>query len=1464
MSWLENLKTLPDTSLNDRLYFIDADTIKDDEGNSYRLQGFDAPEVAKLFESGEAGGQVATEAIARLARDRGYTNIKPIIGEDGNPMIGKFDRPIVDLTDDSGDSFVNRILSEGLFEPTKYASRMDLTRAAIGRSERQRDAELGVAQDEWDTARRMIEDGALQEGAKSLGFKQTALNEQQLANAKRSGLGHYFSHSNTQIDHLDRDINNRSLNPFSDSWEQGWISVMESSYGIMNMMGETTGSDWLADIGEEGVKRQRDLLASYGETTLDFRDIDSAGEAFDYLGNNLALSIPYMVGTAVGALGAPFTYGASMLLPVSLYTGQVWNEMEGENKNAGVAIGAGVMQAALDRLGLKGIVAAGKPKQVMRQATEELVRQGVPRRMAQARVLEATRREAAALVGNVRDIAKEQIAKKQVFKDLSTRVGLGGATEAGTEALQEAIGYTAAHLQEGFDFGDLNNRMISGAVAGGSLGGALSVPGAVYNTGAWADLAYRLDEADNSTASDAGMWADWERRQNGRIQSVEEITEELFNRPSTTGPSFNDRSDHHRLSNRERTTWDVFKENALNVSQLWQGATRNIFTPELKARSRSARILADMFGGGLQRTFSGSSFESAKQHILAKYKNTISRPDDVYRTLSGNARWLNRKKRGQISQDIYNRLNAAVVNGVFQPDRVTGPNADVIRQLGMELNKLAAVMHRDQSKYNPELGVVSNYLFKYKALNKTAIRKDRAGFQQALVDEFADDPNNRMTHVDAKKLVDEILDNPQVSDVDEGFSVTNGGIVPAAHRRRTLRLSEREAFKDYMDQDIFANVSTAAKSAARYVAHRKYIGKNGEVVNKLLDDMVSEGVSPEEVNKVASRMKDYLDAESGNYKRPTSAQGKALQRVQRSFMMLTTLAGLPLATVSSIVEAALVHKALTSDQIFGKNGSLKTMGEEFAKAMWQGAGSITDVATGAKERALTSGQERLQELGFYEWDVGAATVTGVTETNQLSQRAYELFFKATGLTGWTNFTRAARAAIAMDYMVDKARILFDADVGKAEDKPSSKEISSAAKSEISDIATLLDLLGVEVKEGDTKIPTGSQLRDAYYKLKTIFNDVAADKNKLSDHKNEIANLFSWVKNDLSTSNTERRRRAVKSAKKRGANEESNYISQLAEETIELIEELDSNISFRESKELEVIKRELKVIRFGADTVIKQDGPYKGLTNKEALDRATTRLSVVNPEARTREQQEADEALRNLGIDVDEFVRVAKLLDSGYVLNEADLNFWNDSTREATFTFINDAVALPQSANRPIIYQDPRFALFTQFQGFMATFTANHIPKLWGEYVKRGTPAMKYNAFAIMTTMIMLGFASQYLKDLIKYGQKSPYLDDAEIIQRGVMSSGLLGTGERVIEQFFPIYEQRSDGAGEWFFNTSVGESPALSTVKRLGRVGGSVIEGDIERAAYQGLKTTPFLGPFTELNKKLASNLSGWNYNGEQ
>ena len=179
--------------------------------------------------------------------------------------------------------------------------------------------------------------------------------------------------------------------------------------------------------------------------------------------------------------------------------------------------------------------------------------------------------------------------------------------------------------------------------------------------------------------------------------------------------------------------------------------------------------------------------------------------------------------------------------------------------------------------------------------------------------------------------------------------------------------------------------------------------------------------------------------------------------------------------------------------------------------------------------------------------------------------------------------------------------------------------------------------------------------------------------------------------------------------------------------------------------------------------------------------------------------------------------------------------------------------MPQAANRPKIFQDPRFAFFTQFQGFIATFTANHIPKMWGEYVKRGTPAMKYNAFAVMMTMLLLGFVSQYLKDLLKYGAPSPYLDDMEKVQRAVGASGLLGTGERLINLVYPIYESSSDNAAEWFFNTISGEAAALSNVSRVYGAAGKIIEGKPEKGVYDILKTAPLLGPFNQLNRTIAS-----------
>ena len=895
-------------------------------------------------------------------------------------------------------------------------------------------------------------------------------------------------------------------------------------------------------------------------------------------------------------------------------------------------------------------------------------------------VAQASRRQIAEFTGAAAEHAKKQIAAKQLGKNLGKAVGVGGAGEGLTEVAQESIGYLAAvnGSDKQFDWDDYNNRIISAAIAGGTLGGAISSGGTFADAGKWADVAYRLAPADAAHAADSEYNVAREKAQHGRVRSVEEIAADAGSRyKQQGGASLDDRAAAHKITQSKKSVGDKITEQALNASQLWQGATRNIFTPSLKRQSSAAVALADMFGGSLDKTHSGASFENAKFHRVAVYKNMVPDPQAFFQSLTGKG-WNSKKDKTAISKDFYRQINQAVdKNGKFSAALVPdGPRKQAIIQMGNEMSALSDKMYADQKRHNPDLGYINNYLGKYKSLDKQAISKNKIGFIAAL-------EKSGYKKAEAHKLIDNILDNPEIADIDDAFSVTKGGIVPPGHKKRSLNMSEKAEFQEFMEQDMFANMSQAAKSAARYTAHRDYIGKNGEVISKLLDDMQDEGVDPATVDKVAAQMKDYLDAESGNYKRPTSDLGKSAQRFQKNFMMFSTLSALPLATISSLVETMLIHRGLRTDQIFGKQGSLQSMGKELAATMWEGTKQTATVGF-AKEGKLNSRQEILKDLGFYEWDVGAATVTGVTETNQAQQYFYEGFFKWTGLSGFTNFTRAARASIGLDYINDKAETVW------------------------------------------------------------------------------------------------------------------------------------------------------KQRRSGED--------------------------------KTREVQEAEEQMRNLGIDVDQYVEIYEMKQGGLPLNEQQEQFIADTVREGTFNFVNEAIVLPQAANRPLIYQDPRFALFTQFQGFIATFTANQIPKLWDEYAKRGTPAMKYNAFALASTMIMMGFVSQHLKDLIKYGGKTPHLQGADYIQRGVRSSGLLGTSERILDQFFPLYEKNSQGKSEWAFNQVAGESAAISYGEKLAKAAGSILSGEKEQAIYQGLRATPVIGPLTNADKYLAQGLSGggWDFKGDK
>ena len=733
------------------------------------------------------------------------------------------------------------------------------------------------------------------------------------------------------------------------------------------------------------------------------------------------------------------------------------------------------------------------------------------------------------------------------------------------------------------------------------------------------------------------------------------------------------RADAHKKAKKDRTSGEKLVDALHAAPSLWQGSVRYIFQPEILERSRAARIMADMFGGQLQRTFHGSNYENSKHHRVSIYRNMIP----TYKNFWKSRGLRSKKKISEANVELYQVLNAAV------DPKTKDLNMDLIpddlKPFVQQLLALGDKMHADQAVYNPGLGYQKNYLLRYKSFDKNRIHKNKVKFASLLQQEFG------FSQSEAMELANKITDSADVNDFSDILDGAAAAGKPGSHKSRTLNLSENPKFQEFMEQDIFANVAQAAKSAARYNSYQEFVGENHSVLNQLLSEMVADGLSPAEVNKIASQMKDYLDAESGNYKRAESEMGKRLERVQRNLMKWMTVAGLPLATISSLVEVALTTKGLTKDEIFGKGkepGGLYASGNELGKMMWDKFGESVEYDKDIDDTPpATAGVNILDKLGYTTWDVGSATTTstaqrvGATEVSDLDSRFLETYFRATGLTGWTNFTRMVRASMAGDFLKAKLELIANSD----------------------------------------------------------------------------------------------------------------------------------------------------------------------------------------PDDKTNAVQEAEEQLRNYGLDVD--TAVQNYLE-GTPMDEAQL-------REFQFNWINDAVVLPQSANRPLIYQDPRFALFTQFQGFIATFTANQIPRLWGEYVKRGTPAMKYNAFAIMTTMIMLGFASQYLKDLLKYGElrafgpdAHPYLNTSEYLQRGVRASGMLGTGERVLDQFFPIYEQRSDNAGEWLFNTTTGESPSLGFAKRMIGGVGSLVQGDVGRAAKEAVRTTP-LGPFNFIRDAAGEAGAHWNFKGE-
>ena len=233
-------------------------------------------------------------------------------------------------------------------------------------------------------------------------------------------------------------------------------------------------------------------------------------------------------------------------------------------------------------------------------------------------------------------------------------------------------------------------------------------------------------------------------------------------------------------------------------------------------------------------------------------------------------------------------------------------------------------------------------------------------------------------------------------------------------------------------------------------------------------------------------------------------------------------------------------------------------------------------------------------------------------------------------------------------------------------------------------------------------------------------------------------------------------------------------------------------------------------------------------------------------ADTNETREARRFLEKMGVPPDRMLELSEQLLAANGNPSPELQVkWEAQFDNGLFNFINEAVPLPDAMGRPLFYSDPHYAMFTQFQGFISKFTAHHIPRLY-DLVKNATPGFKYSTFATLMSMLLLGYAAQHLKDLIKFGESSPYLEDNEKYLRALYSSGLLGTTERVLSNnmLFPLYEDRSRTMGEAIWNFGTGEAPSSAIFENVYKLGHGLIEGDSRSIVKSSASLTPLMSPF--------------------
>jgi hypothetical protein len=1311
--------------------FIDADTLVDSKTNtSGRLRGINALETNKFIESlgykfkqGEVGGDAATAHFWNLANKHGFTNVVT----DGKQ--GKHDRSMIDMLDNDGYSFVDTTLKSGLAIPWGYSDQQDQELASWGSVEESL-RPAGTPLNDFEKARKSIQD------LKNEHYNGLPIQKFMAFNAAEYNSNPEF-YMGMKTRNVDADFEGNTRTPFGTGWDLAFGTLWKSYNQVGQKIANSWGlEDWETDFARNATQHQ-EYINSLPKLQMDVTEIDwgSYEEVTTGIQGMLGMSVPFMAVTMAGMAAAPFTGGLSYAAPVSLYTGMVLDEMEGqvEDKNFGIALSGGVAMTVLDRLGIKGLIT---PKMMMtaegRTIAIDAISKSqmfkglspeVAKNLASRYLLTQSKKQILGFVQGAKAYGQNQIAKGVLFKEGVKRLSKASASEGTTEAMQELTQYTAAVIgsEKEWDFDEVQHLMTNAIVAGGLMGGQFAAPGFAMEIGGWKSAVDWVSNDDGrfgtkNTHFEDQLKAD-NKRNPGVIPTLDEVKEDLqyddTSERNAQAKGFEiDRPEHYSVGADDHippgTTlekiWAFIRNPLVSVKA-------GVNEAEEKASGLSVGVvkLSNLLGSTRNRLFPGPDMMTDQRLTVAEINGKL-RDQELIEADFKTPRTLSSVGRSEYVSDIANRFMVQVLNPAMKlveskdgkKVSVQGPldwskadadlleHKDALLALDKDLQGMSDFILQLTNKTRditgePAVQRLYNWAYRHKSFRREYISANRKEFSMLLSKEYG------FTQKEADGLTDKIINSESINTIEEAFDITKGGVNPSFQKKRQLHISDRPAFSKFVEQNIFKNMADASREAARFKAHREFLGKDGINVSRLFQEIhgeLLETLEPAEARKLLNELKfnfrNLINAESGNYK---PIQNQLIKSMQKYLTMLTTLQSLAMAAVSSVPEAALLVEGVPKEVIV-KNAA--SSGYLFGSAIGAYLRNLQVISRTTKPREnmdtyldtklaelrskdntdprfvlYTNLKEMLKQAGFKSQETGAATSTGVQDTNELTRGVADAFFKANFLHDQQDMHRTIRLSFFNDFLINKLDIIKN-----AEGVP--------------------DTVGVA---------------------------------------------------------------------------------------------------------------------------------------------------------------EAKSMLRELGVPVNVMLDLGKKLQNlkeGEFLSDKDAAQYKRQFLSGAANFVNQAIPLPNALNRPLYYSDPHFVMLTQFNGFTSTFTANQIPRLWDQLKGNSSKGLQYGTVAALSNMLVLAFLSHGIKDELKYGETSPYLTDAQKIQRAIYSSGLLGTTERVIGSnfLFPLYGSDTYGTGDFLWENVAGEAAVSSTVARFYNMIEAGTEGDgakFERNFYGSL---PIIGPF--------------------